>query len=375
MRGQPKSITSLFLVILMALSLLGAPQSVSAATVRLKDIAHIKGVRDNQLLGYGFVVGLSKTGDKSRSTQYSAKNLLLNFGTVVENPNDIKSNNSAAVMITATVPAFAKAGDKIDVIVSSVADAQSLEGGVLIQTQLQAANGEVVAVAQGPISTGGSSAESGGSSKRTSITTSGRIPNGAIIERDMLTQMGDDYGVDVILNRADFSLAQQVAERISGSVAPASAIDGGDIRVDLPAAYPGSKVKILSAIENLLVQTVEDQAKVIINERTGTIVIGNAVRLSPAAVAHGGITVSIESTNTVSQPNALTGNGAQTLGVTNSKIDIDKSTGSLIQLKANQTLQDLVVALNAIGVTPSDLISILQALKMAGSLQAELEII
>ncbi len=373
MRRTVKSTISLFLATLLCCMAL--PMQVGqAATVRIKDITHIKGVRDNMLVGYGVVVGLMKTGDKSRSTQNTQRNLLMNFGNVVQNATDIKNDNAAAVIVTATIPPFAKAGDRLDVTVSSVADAKSLEGGVLIQTQLLAPNGEVVALAQGPVSTGGSSVEAAGSSKRTSITTSGRVPGGAIIEREIHTEIGDESGIELVLNHADFSLAQRVAETISQRVSPAMALDGGSIRVEMPASFAGNRVPFISAIENLTVQTDADVAKVIINERTGTIVIGNSVRLHPAAVAHGGITVSVEATNDVSQPNALS-SGGTTLGVSNAQISIDKKAGSLIQMKPNASLQDLVGALNALGVTPSDLISILQALKAAGSLEATLEII
>jgi flagellar P-ring protein FlgI len=368
-----KSKIALGLAALFLLTLAPMPQG-EAATVRLKDILHVKGVRDNQLVGYGLVVGLQRTGDRSRATQISQRNMLLNFGTVVQNPNDIRLNNSAAVIITATVPPFAKVGDKIDVTVSSMADAKSLEGGVLIQTHLLAANGEVVALAQGPISTGGVSVEASGSSKRTSITTSGRIPNGAIIERDINTQIGDTYGVELVLKKSDYTMASRVADMVSKRVAPATAIDGGTIRVDFPANFGGNRVPILAAIENLEVDVTADESKIIINERTGTVVIGSRVRLHPAAVAHGGITVSIQATNEVSQPEMLS-TGGTTLGVSNAQIDIQKHTGSLVQLNANSTLQDLVSALNALGVAPSDLISILQALKAAGSLHANLEII
>lgn len=361
------------LIGLLCFSILPVPPS-QAVTVRLKDITHIKGVRENQLVGYGMVVGLLKTGDKSRSTQTAQRNMLLNFGSVVDNPTDIKNENSAAVIITATVPAFAKVGDKIDVLVSSLADAKSLEGGVLVQTQLLAPNGEVVALAQGPVSTGGVSIQASGSSKRTAITTSGRIPNGAIIERDIQTPIGDESGLELVLNQADFTLASNVADVVSKRVAPAMALDGGTIRVEIPPSFTVNRIPFISALENLEVDTPMDLAKVVINERTGTVVIGNRVRLRPAAVAHGGITVSIQTTNAVSQPTALSATG-NTLGVSNAEINIEKHAGSLIQLTPNSTLQDLVSALNAIGVTPSDLISILQALKSAGSLEATLEII
>lgn len=379
---QIKQKIAISLVSLLAFLPLSVLPVVNAAPasgtgVRIKDIAHIKGIRDNQLVGYGMVVGLNKSGDKSRSTTLSQRNMLLNFGAVMDSPSDIKSNNSAAVILTATVPPFAKVGDKIDVIASSMADAKSLEGGVLVQTQLIAANGEVVALAQGPISVGGSSEEGSGSSKRTAITTSGRIPNGAIIERDIHTEVGDSSGFEIVLNRSDFTTASRVAETISRRVAPAYAADPGSIRVEFPQQFVTNRIPFISMIENVEVDMPSDVAKVVINERTGTIVIGSAVKLRPAAVAHGGITVSIETTNSVSQPGGGNlGNAAgSTVGVSNSTINIEKEKGSLIQLAANSSLQDLVGALNALGVTPSDLISILQALKASGSLQADLEII
>lgn len=345
-----------------------------AATLRVKDIAHVKGVRNNQLVGYGLVVGLSKTGDKSRSTQTTTANLINNFNGRLNNDNDIRSTNTAAVIITAIVPPFAKEGDPLDVMVSSMADASSLEGGVLVNTELRAPNGEIVALAQGPLSTGGTSVDASGSSKRTAITTSARIPNGAIMEREIHTQIGDENGMDLVLNRTDFTLASRVAESITNSVAPARAIDGSTVRVLFPDQFIDNRVAFLSKVENVTVNATEEVAKVVINERTGTIVIGNNVKLLPAAVAHGGITVSVSTQNSVSQPNSFT-QGGQTVGVSNSQISIDKAHGSLVKLGANASLQDLVAALNALGVSPSDLISVLQALKAAGSLEAALEII
>jgi flagellar P-ring protein precursor FlgI len=351
-----------------------APQSSAAAELRIKDIAHIKGVRNNQLVGYGLVVGLSKTGDKSRSTQTTTANLIGNFNGRLNNDNDIRSTNTAAVIVTAIVPPFAKEGDPLDVMVSSMADASSLEGGVLVNTELRAPNGEVVALAQGPISTGGTSVDANGSSKRTAITTSARIPSGAIMEREIHTDIGDENGLDLVLDRTDYTLASKVADVITKTASPARAIDGSTIRVLFPDQYIDNRVAFLAKVENLSVDATQDVAKIVINERTGTIVIGNNVHLLPAAVAHGGITVSVSTDNSVSQPGALS-QGGQTVGVSNSNISIEKSKGSLVKLGPNATLQDLVSALNALGVTPSDLISVLQALKAAGSLEATLEII
>lgn len=368
-----KAIASALLLSSLSWFTIGAVP-VEAAKLRVKDIAHVKGVRNNQLVGYGLVVGLSKTGDKSRSTQTSTANLINNFNGRLNNDNDIRSTNTAAVIVTALVPPFAKEGDPLDVVVSSMADASSLEGGVLISTELRAPNGEIVALAQGPLSTGGTSVSAGGSSKRTAITTSARIPGGAIMEREIHTTIGDDAGMDLILGRTDFTLSSRMAEAITKTVAPARAIDGSTVRVIFPDQYIDNRVAFLSKVENVTVDATEEVAKVVVNERTGTIVIGNNVKLLPAAVAHGGITVSVSTTNSVSQPGALS-QGGQTVGVTNSNISINKAKGSLVQLGPNATLQDLVGALNALGVTPSDLISVLQALKAAGSLEAALEII
>lgn len=368
-----KAITAALLAGSLIFPLFSGPVA-QAATLRVKDIAHVKGVRNNQLVGYGLVVGLSKTGDKSRSTQTTTANLINNFNGRLNNDNDIRSTNTAAVIITAIVPPFAKEGDPLDVMVSSMADASSLEGGVLVSTELRAPNGEIVALAQGPLSTGGTSVEASGSSKRTSITTSARIPNGAIMEREIHTQIGDENGMDLVLNRTDFTLASRVADSISSHVAPARAIDGSTIRVLFPDQFIDNRIAFLSKVENVTVNATEEVAKVVINERTGTIVIGSNVKLLPAAVAHGGITVSVSTQNSVSQPNSFT-QGGQTVGVSNSQISIDKAQGSLVKLGANASLQDLVAALNALGVSPSDLISVLQALKAAGSLEAALEII
>ena len=347
--------------------------TVLSSTVKLKDITHIKGVRNNQVVGYGLVMGLSKTGDQSRSTLNAEFNLIRNMGGRLNNENDIRSTNTAAVVITAIIPPFAKEGDHIDVTVSSMADAKSLEGGVLVATQLVAPNGEVVAVAQGPLSTGGVDVSSGGSSVRTAITTSARIPNGAIIERDINTQIGDDYGVELVLNnRSDYTMAQRVASQIS-TVAPAIPIDGSTIRVTIPDKYLNNRVGFLAMIENLSVATVPPGARIVINERTGTVVIGQGVKLMPAAVAHGGITVTVKTENSASQPNALA--QGQTTTLENASIDVEQRGGSIVELPGGTSLGDLVSALNAIGVKPNDLISILQALKAAGSLEATLEII
>jgi len=354
------------------LGLLIGLMPIQAATVRIMDLAHIQGVRDNQLVGYGVVVGLPGTGDNSRSTQITNKMMLRNLGTVIEQENYIQKGASAAVIVTATVPAFAKNGDKIDVTVSAMADCKSLEGGVLVQTILKAPNGEAVAVAQGPVSVGGINKIAGASSARTAITTTGRIPGGGIVERDIYTEIGDETSITLTLDHSDYTLVSRIANAVS-RIAPARAIDGTSVRVQIPSKFQNDRVTFLSILENIEVAPTAERAKVIVNERTGTVVIGADVKLMPAAVAHGNITVTVAGQNDVSQPNGFS-NGA-TVGFENADIEINKTPGSLIEMGANSNLNDLVKALNSIGVAPIDLISILQALKKSGSLQAELIII
>ena len=361
--------------LLLAVVLLIQPVlfSYAATMLRLKDITRVKEVRHNQLIGYGLVVGLNDTGDNTQATQRAQQNFINNMGGRLDAISEIRGANTAQVVVTAMVPPFSKPGDRIDVLVSSLANAKSLEGGVLISTQLVAPNGEVVAVAQGPISTGGSSVSANGSSQRTSITTSARVPQGAIVEREIFTEIGDGSGMDLVLNRTDFTLASRISDTVSQQLAPARAVDGSTIRVQFPAKYVNNRVAFMAQLENLRVPVQSDIAKVVVNERTGTIVIGNAVRLLPAAVAHGGITVKVQTQNAVSQPGAF-GQGTTT-PTSNSELEISESTGALVELGPSATLNDLVTALNTIGVSPSDLISVLQALKAAGSLEAELEII
>lgn len=347
--------------------------AITEQTLRIKDITHVKGIRENQVVGYGLVVGLQNTGDNSRHTQMTSQQMLLALGTVIDQSNYIQKGTSAAVIVTATIPPFAKEGDKIDVTVSAMADAKSLSGGVLVQTQLRAPNGEIVAVAQGPVTVGGIRASQGGSSSSKGVTTTGRVPNGAIVERDILSSIGDETTLTLLLDKADYTMASRISKTISTRVAPARALDGGAVEVSIPQKYRNDRVTFLSIIENQIVGAVSEKAKVVVNERTGTIVIGGNTRLMPAAVAHGGITVTIQAQNEISQPNPFA--QGQTGIIQNAQIQITEKQGSLIEMEANSSLSDLVSALNNIGVTPMDLIAILQALSSAGSLQAELEVI
>lgn len=360
-------------ILIICFVLVNLPAQAINATVRIKDIAHVQGVRDNQVVGYGVVVGLPKTGDNSRSTQITQKLLLMNLGTVIDQENYIQKGSTAAVIVTATVPPFAKNGDKIDVTVSTLADAKSLEGGVLVQTILKAPNGEAVAVAQGPISVGGINASAGGNSTRTAITTTGRIPGGGIMERDMVTDIGDETSITLTMEETDYTMASRMAQTITNLISPAKALDGNSIQVTIPEKFLNDRISFLSILENLDVRPTTEKARVVVNERTGTVVIGSDVKLLPSAVAHGNLTVTVTTTNEVSQPNAFA--QGSTVGFSNAEIAVNKTAGSVIALPANSNLNDLVRALNSIGVTPIDLISILQALKKSGSLQAELIII
>lgn len=369
-----KKITKLIpLILIISLIMTVVPVQAITSSVRIKDISHVKGVRDNQIVGYGVVVGLPKTGDNSRSTQITNKMLLMNLGTIIDQENYIQKGSTAAVIVTATVPPFAKNGDRIDVTVSTMADCKSLEGGVLVQTILKAPNGEAVAVAQGPLSVGGINVASGGSSTRTAITTTGRIPGGGIMERDMVTDIGDETSLTLTIEESDYTMVSRIAQTITNLIAPAKAIDGTSIQVTIPEKFLNDRISFLSILENLDVRPTTEKARVVVNERTGTVVIGADVKLLPSAVAHGNLTVTVATTNEVSQPNAFA--QGSTVGFSNSEISVNKTPGSVIAMPANSNLNDLVRALNSIGVTPIDLISILQALKKSGSLQAELIII
>lgn len=368
-----KKVLNLITAIAIIAGMLTTQLGAAASVLRLKDITHVKGVRNNQLVGYGIVVGLPGTGDNSRSTQITNQMLLQNMGTVIQQSNYIQKGSAAAVMVTALVPPFAKNGDTIDLTVSTLADAKSLEGGVLIQTQLRAPNGEIVAVGQGPLSVGGVSKESNGSSTRTSITTTGRVPNGGIVERDICTQIGDVDSLTLSLDKADYTMASRIASKINQEVSSARALDGSNIKINIPSKFLEDRVTFLSIIENMTIDSAKEKAKVVVNERTGTVVIGSEVKLMPAAVAHGSITVTVQTNNMLSQPEMLS--EGKTAAISNSTVSVNKQAGSLISMPANSTLNDLVRALNAIGVTPIDLISIMQALKEAGSLQAEIQII
>jgi flagellar P-ring protein precursor FlgI len=344
--------------------------------VRVRDIARIQSVRDNQLVGYGLVVGLNGTGDSSQSpfTLESVVAMLQRFGITVD-PRRLKTKNVAAVMVTADIPAFAKNGSKLDVTVSSISDASSLQGGTLLQTPLLGADEEVYALAQGPVSIGGFSAGSGGSSASKNHPTVGRVPGGALIEREVSTRLAESDGViRVNLNHPDFADAARIAAALNSRLGEGTAVpeDAASVRVQAPTGSEGSMVRLIAEIGEVRVQP-STPAKVVLNERTGTVIIGGGVRIAPVAVAHGSLTVEIQTDLDVSQPAPLS-KGGTTVVVPRTGVSVSESRASLVELQPGTTLAELVRALNALQVTPRDVIAIIQSIKDAGALFAELEL-
>ena len=344
---------------------------------RLKDIANVQGVRGNQLVGYGLVVGLDGSGDGTGATftPQSVASLLQKFGVTVP-PGALKLKNVAAVMVTATLPPFVKNGSAIDVTVSSLGDAKSLQGGTLLQTPLQAANNRVYAVAQGAVSVGGFLVGGGGGgSVSKNFVTVGRVPGGALVEQDVPTTFSGaaDNSLSVTLNQPDFTtaarLAQAIRDHLPAGATGARAEDAATIRV--PFAPGTEAVSLIAALEAVPVQT-DEVARVVINERTGTVVMGGDVSVSPCAVAHGSLTVQIANDPVISQPGPFS-QGA-TVVAPHKTITVQEGGQRLIPIGAGTSLDKVVKSLNALGVTPRDLIAILQAMREAGSLHAEIEV-
>ncbi|MCL1076613.1 flagellar basal body P-ring protein FlgI [Parashewanella spongiae] len=342
---------------------------------RIKDIANIQGVRSNQLLGYGLVVGLPGTGEKTRYTEQTFKTMLNNFGINLPSNFRPKVKNVAVVAVSAQMPAFIKTGQNIDITVSSLGEAKSLRGGTLLQTFLKGVDGKIYAVAQGSLVVSGFSAEGLDGSKVIQNTpTVGRIPNGAIIEREVISPFANGDYLTFNLHRADFSSAKRMADSINELLGPgmAKALDGTSVRVSAPRDA-SQRVSFLATVENLQVDLAAESAKVIVNSRTGTIVVGQQVKLMPAAITHGGLTVTIAETTQVSQPNAF-GQG-QTAVTTDSNIDVSEDFKRMFFFNPGTTLDELVRAVNLVGAAPSDVLAILEALKLAGALHGELIII
>jgi len=346
----------------------------NAHAVRIKDIAEIKGVRGNQLVGYGLVVGLDGTGDgkKSEFTIQSMARMLEKMGMAVD-PDDIDVKNVAAVMITAELPPFARAGSRIDVLVSSIGDADNLQGGTLLFTPLKAADGKVYAVAQGPVSTGGFSAKGSGGSVQKNFPTVGRVAGGALVEKEVSSNFAQKKTISLALNSPDFTTASRVAQAINSALnSPlAQTPDAGTIEVKVPENYYGNIVGFVSMMESLDV-TPDAVAKVVFNERTGTVVMGENVRISTIAIAHGNLSIQIKESSDVSQP--LPFSQGETVVTPETDISIKEDKSLLFLVNSGVNIGEVVRALNALGVSPRDLISIFQALRVAGALQAKLEI-
>jgi flagellar P-ring protein precursor FlgI len=351
--------------------------SDAARAERIKEVASIAGVRHNQLVGYGIVVGLDGTGDQTTQTPFTVQsmiNMLSRMGVTLPPGQSLQLKNVAAAMVTADMPPFARVGQAIDVTVSSIGNAKSLRGGTLIMTPLKGADGQIYGMAQGNIVVGGAGASAAGSSATINHLSVGRIANGATIEREVPTNLSQGDTIAFELRRSDFGTAQRVADAINKAMGAgtASPVDGRQVLVKAPA-NPDELVAFLGAVENLHVTPMQMPAKVIVNARTGSVVMNQAVAIDECAVAHGNLSVSVTAENAISQPPALS--GGQTAATTNANINIKQEGGALMPLKAGANLADVVKALNAIGANPQDLIAILQAMKMAGSLRAELEII
>jgi flagellar P-ring protein precursor FlgI len=345
--------------------------------VRIKDIAEIKGVRQNQLVGYGLVVGLNGTGDSDSAifTIQSMASMLERMGVTVQT-EDIQVDNVAAVMVTADLPAFARSGSRIDVLVSSIGDAENLQGGTLLFTPLKAADQQVYAVAQGPISTGGFDVGSAsGSGVQKNFPTVGRVVNGALIEKEIPNKFNQKQSLTLTLHSPDFTTSSRVAQAINIAFYDqiARTHDAGTIEVKVPQNYMGNVVALVTMIERLGV-TPDTVSKVIINERTGTVIMGENVRISTVGIAHGNLSIEIQEDFNISQPLPFSRRG-DTVVTPESEVQVQEGNNPIYLVNSGVSIAAVVKALNALGVSPRDLIAIFQALKAAGALQAELEII
>lgn len=358
---------------------------MAADAVRIKDIGGIEGVRENQLIGYGLVVGLDSTGDRVIGGQFTIQammSMLNKMGVhLVIDPIQLLTRNIASVMVTAKLPPFSKPGMTLDAVVSSMANAKSLQGGTLLLTPLKSANQQVFAVAQGPVSIGGFLGGTGGAGGATvskNHQAAGVVPGGAIIEKELPVDIESWETVSVLLRQPDFTTAIRTAEAIENAFGKgsASAVNAGYIKATIPQVFHGRVVEYIASIEGLDV-SVDTVAKVVVNERTGTVVLGEHVRISTCAISHGNLTISVKNTLNVSQPSApLVGNAAgQTTVTEDVQTEIKEQESRLIVVDETVTLGEVVRALNAVGVTPRDLVAILSALRSAGALQANLEII
>ncbi len=370
-----RSVRILWPVLVMAMLSVAWP----AHALRVKEVAAVQGVRSNQLTGYGLVVGLDGTGDQTTQMPYTTQamqNYLQNMGISLppSAAGQLQLKNVAAVIVTAQLPAFAQPGQMIDVNVSSMGNSKSLKGGMLMVTPLRGADGEIYALAQGNLVVGGAGASAGGSKVQINHLSAGRIPQGAQVERSVPTPLHEGDSITLGLNASDFQTARRVADAINARMGAgsATAIDGRTVQVQAPTA-PGARVNFIAELEELPLESMTPSAKVVINARTGSVVLNQAVTLGPCAVAHGNLSITIGTTPVISQPNPLS--QGQTVVTQKSDITINQEPGNIIQMPPSTQLADVVRALNALGATPQDLLAILQAIKAAGALNAELEVI
>ncbi len=349
-----------------------------ARAERIKDIASVQGVRPNQLLGYGLVVGLDGTGDQTTQTPFTVQSIaamLAQMGVNLPPGTNLQLRNVAAVMVTAQLPAFAQPGQLLDVTVSSMGNAKSLRGGTLLFTPLKGADGQIYAMSQGNLVVAGAGASAGGSSATINHLSAGRIPGGATVERAVASPFLLGEVVRLELHSTDFGTAGRVADAINRRMGAnaAQALDGRVVQVRAPQA-PNDRVAFMAQLENLSVEVVAGPAKVIVNARTGSVVMNQSVTLEPVAVAHGNLSVTVNSTPVISQPAPLS-QGGQTVVSEKADIQIKQDGGKIVMLDASVKLADVVRALNSLGATPQDLLAILQAMKASGALRAELEVI
>ncbi|CCK75374.1 Flagellar basal-body P-ring protein [Oleispira antarctica RB-8] len=360
----------------VAFMILTLPMVLNTAYAeRIKDITSIAGVRSNQLIGYGLVVGLDGSGDKAPFTTQTFKNMMAEFGITIPSGTDPKLKNVAAVSITAEMPAFAKPGQRLDITVSSLGNAKSLRGGSLLFAPLKGADGQVYAIAQGNLVVGGFGIQGNDGSKLTvNIPSVGRIPNGAIIERSIPNTFGHGDSLVLNLDQANFTTARHIIDTLNDLLGPgtAEALDGTSIRVSAPRDL-SQRVSFLSVIENMEVEMGDARAKVIINSRTGTIVMGQHVRIEPVAVTHGSLTVMVQENLEVVQPNALA--DGETVVVPKTNITAVQENNRMFKFGPGVSLDQIVKAVNEVGAAPGDLMAILEALKQAGALNAELVVI
>ncbi len=373
--GSKFAIRLAVLVGIWLFSALGLSASDVDRKVMIRDITAIQGVRDNQLVGYGLVIGLSRTGDTQQTffTVQTLANSLERMGVQIS-PGVVVVKNVAAVFVTASLPPFARPGMKIDVTVSSVGDAKSIQGGVLLMTALRAANGEVYAEAQGPLVIGGYSEGAAGNVRNVNHLTVGRISEGGVVERDAAVDLTRFKTLSLLLLNSDFTAARDIADTVNKEFGKpiATAIDSRRIDVNVAESGSPSVPVLIARVQNLSINF-RSPAKVVVNERTGTIVMGGTVRLSPVSVIHGSLTIDVQTTNVVAQPMPFSGGKPET--VTETKLTVNDAPAQSIQLEEGANVDELIKGLHAIGATSHDIISILQAIKAAGGLEADLEVI